>query len=253
MEYFRPGFRVLRADNVGIVMRLLPLAEPSMGPLCVANTHLYFNPNRGDIKLAQLSLLLATIDAVALRSETPRQYLPVIMCGDLNSEPTSSLLHFLSSGTLDNYSAMRRSDISDQNRSSFPNEPTQICLNADDLPPPGVNCDCQFISNDASAEKCPIEGHHLRHHLRFSRVLSKPDETCANREKRHVTSYTAHGVCSVDHMLYTAGSLRLLGYKAIVSPDEFLRVGGIPNNFHGSDHIPMLADFALAKDPPDEQ
>lgn len=248
VEFYRAGSHVLRADNVGIVMRLQPLEAGACGPLCVANTHLYFNPNRGDIKLAQLSLLLATIDAVARRGDgsDSRPHHPVIFCGDLNSEPTSNLIDFLASGSLDNFSDLRRSDISDQNPSSFPNAPSELCLDASDLPPQGVNCDCQFIRDDGTASTvCSIEGHHLRHHLNLSRVYTKPDATCVTRSKRLVTSYTAHGVCSVDHMLYTAASLRLLGYRQIVAPDEFLRVGGIPNTFHGSDHIPILAEFVL--------
>lgn len=32
--------------------------------LCIANTHLLFNKRRGDVKLAQLAVLLANIDRV---------------------------------------------------------------------------------------------------------------------------------------------------------------------------------------------
>lgn len=64
--------------------------------LCVANTHLLFNPKRGDIKLAQLMTLLAGIDDV-----TGGMKHPVIMCGDFNSHPRSGILNFLTSGRLD--------------------------------------------------------------------------------------------------------------------------------------------------------
>ncbi|NXE12378.1 ANGE1 protein, partial [Lophotis ruficrista] len=103
IEYFRPGLDILNRDNVGLVLLLQPLLPEGLGPkavspLCVANTHLLFNPRRGDIKLAQMALLLAEIDKIAKTTEG--SYYPVILCGDLNSVPDSPLYKFIRNGEL---------------------------------------------------------------------------------------------------------------------------------------------------------
>lgn len=53
LEYQR-GIGLLDRDNVAIVVMLQPRGLSSSHQLCVANTHLLWNPRRGDIKLAQL-------------------------------------------------------------------------------------------------------------------------------------------------------------------------------------------------------
>ncbi|KFP76857.1 Protein angel 1, partial [Apaloderma vittatum] len=103
IEYFRPGVDILNRDNVGLVLLLQPLLPEGLdleavSPFCVANTHLLFNPRRGDIKLAQIALLLAEIDKIA--KTTKGSYYPVILCGDLNSVPDSPLYKFIRNGEL---------------------------------------------------------------------------------------------------------------------------------------------------------
>ncbi|XP_010149281.1 PREDICTED: protein angel homolog 1 [Eurypyga helias] len=116
VEYFRPGLDVLSRDNVGLVLLLQPLLPEGLdpkavSPLCVANTHVLFNPRRGDIKLAQMALLLAEIDKIA--KTTGGSYYPVILCGDLNSVPDSPLYKFIRNGELA-YSGMPAWKVSGQ-------------------------------------------------------------------------------------------------------------------------------------------
>ncbi|KAL2321203.1 hypothetical protein Fmac_030172 [Flemingia macrophylla] len=63
----------------------------------VGNIHVLFNPNRGDIKLGQVRLLLDK--AYKLSQEWGN--IPVILAGDLNSVPQSAIYKFLSSSELD--------------------------------------------------------------------------------------------------------------------------------------------------------
>lgn len=88
---------------MGLVLLLQPLlteslGEKAIGPLCVANTHVLYSPRRGDIKLAQMSLLLAEIDKTAKLADG--SYCPIILCGDLNSVPDSPLYKFIRNGQL---------------------------------------------------------------------------------------------------------------------------------------------------------
>ncbi|XP_061467803.1 protein angel homolog 1 [Rhineura floridana] len=103
VEYFRPGLDILNRDNVGLVLLLQPLFPENLGdksvrPLCVANTHVLYNPRRGDIKLAQMALLLAEVDKTAKMADG--SYCPIILCGDLNSVPDSPLYKFIRNGQL---------------------------------------------------------------------------------------------------------------------------------------------------------
>ncbi|XP_008118933.1 protein angel homolog 1 isoform X1 [Anolis carolinensis] len=103
VEFFRPGLDILNRDNVGLVLLLQPLLPEGLGdkavsPLCVANTHVLYNPRRGDIKLAQMALLLAEIDKTAKMADG--SYCPIILCGDLNSVPDSPLYKFIRNGQL---------------------------------------------------------------------------------------------------------------------------------------------------------
>ncbi|XP_066483702.1 protein angel homolog 1 isoform X1 [Tiliqua scincoides] len=103
VEYFRPGLDILNRDNVGLVLLLQPLLHESfegtaISPLCVANTHVLYNPHRGDIKLAQMALLMAEIDKTAKMANG--NYCPIILCGDLNSVPDSPLYKFIRNGQL---------------------------------------------------------------------------------------------------------------------------------------------------------
>ena len=103
VEFFRPGDALLDRDNVGLVVLLKPKdvtfqSDPSTF-ICVANTHLLYNPRRGDIKLAQLAILLAEIRRLNRLPDGSTN--PVVLCGDFNSTPWSPLYSFLTTGSLD--------------------------------------------------------------------------------------------------------------------------------------------------------
>ncbi|XP_067845029.1 protein angel homolog 2 isoform X2 [Heptranchias perlo] len=98
VEFYRPMIQILDRDNVGLVLLLQPVLSHSAALVCVANTHLLYNPRRGDIKLAQLAILLAEINKLA--SDGKGGYWPIILCGDFNSVPGSPLYNFIRNGKL---------------------------------------------------------------------------------------------------------------------------------------------------------
>ncbi|KAI4872460.1 hypothetical protein NFI96_021055 [Prochilodus magdalenae] len=104
LEFRRHDCELLDRDNVGIVLLLQPISKPGEGhqfrPICVANTHLLFNPRRGDVKLAQLAILLAEIDNVVKHCKTKGSDCEVILCGDLNALPNMPLYQLIASGQL---------------------------------------------------------------------------------------------------------------------------------------------------------
>ncbi|CAB3397602.1 unnamed protein product [Caenorhabditis bovis] len=64
--------------------------------LIIANTHLIFNENRGDVKLAQLAKLFANIHEVSekFRDSSPS----LIILGDFNIEPNSLIYKYIVTG-----------------------------------------------------------------------------------------------------------------------------------------------------------
>jgi len=64
--------------------------------IIVANTHLYWNPQRSEIKTAQYQMFLNEIDEFVTSSATPGS--DVIIGGDLNSKPKSELMTQISKG-----------------------------------------------------------------------------------------------------------------------------------------------------------
>ncbi|KAG9459742.1 hypothetical protein H6P81_004250 [Aristolochia fimbriata] len=58
----------------------------------ICNTHVLYNPNRGDIKLGQVRILLDRAHAIARTWNDA----PVVICGDFNATPKSPLYNFIS-------------------------------------------------------------------------------------------------------------------------------------------------------------
>ncbi|KAM9707511.1 protein angel homolog 1 isoform 1-T1 [Menidia menidia] len=106
LEFFRPETELLDRHNVGILLLLRPLVTEGAEvkekgpPLCVANTHLLFNPRRGDVKLTQLAMMLAEIDAMVKSCKGKGEHCNVILCGDFNSLPHMPLYNLITSGEL---------------------------------------------------------------------------------------------------------------------------------------------------------
>ncbi|XP_051252134.1 protein angel homolog 1 isoform X1 [Dicentrarchus labrax] len=106
LEFFRPETELLDRHNVGIVVLLQPVVtrgsevKAKGPPLCVANTHLLFNPRRGDVKLAQLAIMLAEIDSVVKSCKAKGEHCNLILCGDFNTVPHMPLYQLITTGEL---------------------------------------------------------------------------------------------------------------------------------------------------------
>lgn len=154
VEFFRPAIDVLNRDNVGLVLLLQPrpaegVQDATSTPLCVVNTHLLYNPRRGDIKLAQLALLLAEVEKLSRHPDGSR--CPIILCGDLNATPDSPLYQLLYNGVL-NYSGLPAWKVSGQER--YCTIPIQRLLCSPLWPDfLGISASCQYITHQAAPVK----------------------------------------------------------------------------------------------------
>lgn len=82
--------------NVGLIL-VLDVADGS-GPLIIANTHLYWDPEFTDVKLFQIDVFMQELEMLIQRLHLPTD-VGVIFAGDLNSEPSSSVYELISTGS----------------------------------------------------------------------------------------------------------------------------------------------------------
>lgn len=96
IEFCQPH-TFLDRDNIGLVCSLKSTQNDTS--ICVATTHLLFNPRRHEIRLAQVQLLLAEVERLSYigvnRYTGLPEYTPVILTGDMNAVPQSTLINFL--------------------------------------------------------------------------------------------------------------------------------------------------------------
>ncbi|XP_065301233.2 protein angel homolog 2 isoform X1 [Dermacentor albipictus] len=353
IEYARSDVTVLDRDNVALIAMLKPVdGAAKFGKdfrLCVSTTHLLFNPRRGDIKLAQLCLLLAEIDRLAFCGDSPDGmplYFPILLCGDMNSEPHSPLYTFLTRGSLC-YEGLLSGDVSGQsdgaNRGRYvPLDASlrqlNISVSSRYLPVPAKEHASQHSdtpaadsaqqgieSNDAlnleqpgsatssaaakestsdslkndspsnSATNSPAKGSHAESSAvkDAAAAMKSSDangstpakEECSSSRQRivrhflnlisaykhnvkganaEVTTHHQRASCTVDYIFYSVkrkdtmfregqvkhacvveGPLRLLATYRLMSQNQLMAIGGLPNEVQSSDHLPLIAKFLL--------
>ncbi|XP_077414325.1 protein angel homolog 1 isoform X2 [Vanacampus margaritifer] len=159
VEFFRPQTELLDRHNVGIVVVLRPAvyqgsnvaAKGSL--LCVANTHLLFNPRRGDVKLAQLAIMLAEINSVVKLWKDKGEHCKVILCGDFNSLPHTPLYQFITTGEL-HFQGLPAWMVSGQKDFSHKGDVLCAPLWPDCL---GISDSCQYVtSTEVDTSDCSV-------------------------------------------------------------------------------------------------
>jgi len=83
--------------------------------IIVWTTHILYNTNRGDIKLAQIDLITQWIANIKWYIETcyPKYDISTIIAGDFNSPPNSGIYQYMSKGEYD-WASQNRNEISGQ-------------------------------------------------------------------------------------------------------------------------------------------
>ena len=95
-----------------MIAKFRPIQASSLehNDFLIATTHILYNPRAGEVKLAQMSYLLAEMHKMAtIQADTSTiqtrsnsdDLIPCILCGDFNSLPNSPFLQFLLEGQLD--------------------------------------------------------------------------------------------------------------------------------------------------------
>ncbi|CAL8314233.1 unnamed protein product [Lota lota] len=276
LEYLRPGDALLDRDNVGLVLLLRPTdagGQPDPSDFfCVANTHLLYNPRRGDIKLAQLAILLAEISRLSRLPDGSSN--PVVVCGDFNSVPWSPLYCFLTQGSLE-FKGLPIGMVSGQEDGRGQRVLTAPIWSKS----LGINQDCCYDNQPASqppSTSPSVSDFVATVEMQMQTILTPFTEEGRTRLRHGIglkSSYshllmpdgrpeitTCHSrtAMTVDYILYTPDSmtssshpcgrgLQLLARLSLVGQSELKAVSGLPNQHHSSDHLPILARFRLCR------
>ncbi|XP_054844765.1 protein angel homolog 2 isoform X2 [Eublepharis macularius] len=274
VEFFRRNIPLLDRDNVGLVVLLQPRFHcKATAAICVANTHLLYNPRRGDIKLTQLAMLLAEITNLAIQEDG--RFCPLVLCGDFNSVPHSPLYNFLREGKL-NYEGLPIGKVSGQEQSHKGKRILSIPIWPQSL---GISQDCMYEEQQKQREKerereetkettleaseeIMIVAQRLPTYLHHSFQLSSAySHYLSDSGVPEVTTCHSRGAVTVDYIFYSAarddmsqqpeaehifdGGLKLLGRLSLVTEKDLWLVNGLPNETSSSDHLPLLAKFRL--------
>ncbi|UYV82859.1 ANGEL1 [Cordylochernes scorpioides] len=268
VEFYKDEVNLLGRDNVGMIGVLRHkhmLGKQSR--LLVATTHLLFNPARGDIKLAQLLVLLAEIHQLALKSPGGSNYHPVLLCGDFNSEPLSPLYKFISSGNLA-LDDLKCSEISGQSKFPWKGKPLQKdqLINKDI----GISLNSRYENNQGPSQTLlkacqdsdepipPLEQNVLKHNFKFVSAYNHMDSL----GQPEISTYHANAACTVDYIFYSVaerttqyqygrpilshlqpGELTHLASYSLPSQTQLQPQGTLPNLIHPSDHLPLISRF----------
>ncbi len=247
LEYKKQGHPIMDRDNVAIIVKLHPKRMSRGSTLFVANTHLLFNKNRGDIKLLQLARLLAEIDDMTLDARHSRQeastkdsHHPVILCGDFNSTPFSPIYNFLVNGEI-RYKGLSSVQMSGQNspqkkpverphlNNAFISEELEISGLCRKNPvekrreksPDLNNSDCFITAEKIDGRDVILEEPGVLKHL--LRLQSCYTHYLKNGEKEVSTCHTEGCLC-VDYIMFSQGHEKKISRKVFQDDDILIEI-----------------------------
>lgn len=218
----------LLKDNVALIAVLEALephdadaaASGKRQLVCVANTHIHANPELKDVKLWQVHTLLKGLEKIAASAD-----IPMIVAGDLNSEPGSAAHALLAQGRV---------------------EPSHPDLATDPL---GILRPASKLSH-----QLPLVSSYS--HMALAKpgpgVSAAEAETQRARldpatSEPRFSNVTRDFTGTLDYIFYTAPALVPVKLLELVDRKDITPEGvpGLPSAQCSSDHVPMLAEFAI--------
>ncbi|DAZ93888.1 TPA: hypothetical protein N0F65_004735 [Lagenidium giganteum] len=249
LEYKVDGHAVLDRDNVALHVVLESKQNAGAAPqrLIISNTHILFNPRRGEVKLAQIQRLLESLEALSQKHSVNDVPCPVLLSGDFNLQPHSPLYHLLSSGDL-NVAGLSPYFLSGQHFENYRLQ--KMCYqNERDTTRHHCNGTAQGKFCNATA----LRTHHYfnddavaqyTHKLGFASAYAQnPDDKCTGEPK--FTSFHQGFKGTVDYMWFTQASLHCHGVLEMIPAGILWKLKELPSAHLASDHIPLVADFSF--------
>uniref|UniRef100_A0A0K0F1J8 Protein angel (inferred by orthology to a D. melanogaster protein) n=1 Tax=Strongyloides venezuelensis TaxID=75913 RepID=A0A0K0F1J8_STRVS len=214
--------------------------------LFVANTHILYNPKRGDLKLSQVVCLMAHLQDMVKNCKNPSAY---IMCGDFNMQPYSKMYNFIVDGKCE--TTFDRATFSGQISSK--SIETIRHINNKIIRGSLVDHNCKLVDKSGGHYYGPIT-----HELSFASVYK---HYTGKQKKPEISTYHTCDASNPDFIFYGVAvravdksvvfvdetpNLSLLKRLSLPSDCEIARnLGPMPNSYTGSDHLPLVAQFQL--------
>ncbi|CAJ2636965.1 unnamed protein product [Trifolium pratense] len=212
----------------------------------IGNIHVLFNPNRGDIKLGQVRLLIDN----AYKLSQKWGNIPVILAGDMNSLPQSAIYKFLSSSKLDIQLHDRRNmsgqlEIRPNNRvfQSKIGDDASISMSVSRQLLPKWSAEELILATGAKGVT------RLQHQLKLCSAYSGVPGKHRTRDdigEPLATSYHSKFMGTVDYIWHSEELIPIRVLETL-PVDVLRRTRGLPNEKWGSDHLAIVCELAFAK------
>lgn len=258
VDYYRPGDDLTDRENVGLICLVeTKLTGDERAAIVICNTHLLYNPKRGDKKLVQICTFLAEIDRVVNGYYNKHQIQPaVILCGDFNSTPFSPLFHFVTYAQLF-YRDLPRQAVSGQDTGNCRPNYLPVPLLPHNL---RINQNCTYLqnlnnNNETNQQQQQREEEYHQHSAgHITHNIGKLTSTNHIHENWEATTTQDRGI-TVDYIFYSSQQqspsheprcqLFLQSHLSLPMSQQIRCVGSIPNRVHSSDHLPVAAVFSV--------
>jgi CCR4-NOT transcription complex subunit 6 len=228
--------RVMPRDNIAVISffenRL------SGARLIVVNAHLHWDHEYKDVKVVQVAVLLEQIEKLA---ETYRSWPPL-------KEPEKKLFRYANGDSNDDDVPEREpaSPKPSMSYSDYLDIPLILCGDFNSLPHSGPY---ELISQGKLAPT--HEDLENRNYGSFTREgIAHPflfESSYSKINELPFTNYVSNFMGVVDYIWYAKNSLGVRGLLGQVDPEYIARVPGFPNVHFPSDHLALMAEFAVKR------
>lgn len=221
------------APSVGGASSSCP-ASPPAPLLVVANTHILFNPSRGDVKVAQLRTLLEAVANAAAAADDDDDGGGGSVClitGDFNSQPGSAVHRFCRNGSL----ALMQED----RRHMSTNRTSPNGMG----PRPWPSAEVEVAMGRKSHGAHDL---HVKHPLQLTSAYEAITGSEADFSTYQASSDGSGKTVDYIWAASQAGGLwRLVTLAVLASPSQTVLRRGLPSLEIPSDHVPLMAQFCL--------
>ena len=174
--------------------------------VCVANTHMYWDPDYADVKLWQSYILCQELEKLILHRQ-----LPLVLCGDFNSLVDSSVYEFLMT--------------------------QQVTHGEDVYGEHGVGDVCHVLpARPHPHHSAPPHHPQLTHHLALTSAYASIGEP-------KYTNFTGHFVGVLDYVFYSRRHLRWVSVMEVEEEKKVRQYTALPSPLYASDHLPLVVEL----------
>ncbi|THU69518.1 hypothetical protein C4D60_Mb08t15240 [Musa balbisiana] len=250
----------LKRDCVGL-LAAFQLNDSSNHIIVVANTHIYWDPNWADIKLAQVKYLLSRLSQFKELVSNKFTCIPsVLVAGDFNSTPGDEILTTTDADSPKFFWKWRpqgtmiigffgRGYRGDEGEEQAADTTEVRSVHSKGEGSMDVDTGAGIDSKWRGAESS--ESDVYRYLVSASEVapIQLRSLYAAHGGEPTFTNCTPDFTGTLDYIFLSGSHLRAVSLLEVPGPESADVIGGLPNHHHPSDHLPIGADFSVVQSP----